>query len=283
MKFAIKTLVVAAALAAGAAQASINTFDSADGAGGSLVLDLWNQTAQQSATFDLGLDTIGFTPAAFSTAGTQVSWNLNTGTLNSTGSFDVSSLLAGVSGDWSAAWNTFAPSLAGASFAVVAGDHSGSTAPTQYYLSTSSSTLAAVKTTSNTNILGFFTNVNPSLVAANNLGNNPSVANGADVTDSSSAAYQGAAKALADNWHNQAPFTATGNIGSDLAFYSLQGVGSLPLTKVAVNQFGGVFDLNADSGVLTYTVAAAVPEPETYAMLLAGLGMLGMIARRRIN
>lgn len=29
------------------------------------------------------------------------------------------------------------------------------------------------------------------------------------------------------------------------------------------------------------TVAAAVPEPETYAMLLAGLGLMGGIARRR--
>ena len=28
-------------------------------------------------------------------------------------------------------------------------------------------------------------------------------------------------------------------------------------------------------------VAAPVPEPETYAMLLAGLGLLGMVARRR--
>ena len=26
---------------------------------------------------------------------------------------------------------------------------------------------------------------------------------------------------------------------------------------------------------------AAIPEPETYAMLLAGLGLLGFIARRR--
>jgi len=30
-----------------------------------------------------------------------------------------------------------------------------------------------------------------------------------------------------------------------------------------------------------YTSAAAVPEPETYAMLLAGLGLLGFVARRR--
>ena len=30
-------------------------------------------------------------------------------------------------------------------------------------------------------------------------------------------------------------------------------------------------------------VAAAIPEPETYGMMLAGLGLLGFVARRRIN
>jgi len=35
-------------------------------------------------------------------------------------------------------------------------------------------------------------------------------------------------------------------------------------------------------GVYSYTfTTSAVPEPETYAMLLAGLGIVGMVARRR--
>jgi len=32
---------------------------------------------------------------------------------------------------------------------------------------------------------------------------------------------------------------------------------------------------------VSFQMAAAVPEPETYAMLLAGLGLLGFVARRR--
>jgi hypothetical protein len=35
------------------------------------------------------------------------------------------------------------------------------------------------------------------------------------------------------------------------------------------------------SEVEFYSAAAAIPEPETYAMLLAGLGLLGFFARRR--
>lgn len=34
---------------------------------------------------------------------------------------------------------------------------------------------------------------------------------------------------------------------------------------------------------ITVEGVSAVPEPETYAMLLAGLGMIGFMARRRKN
>jgi len=38
---------------------------------------------------------------------------------------------------------------------------------------------------------------------------------------------------------------------------------------------------NQDYTFRTYTSVSAVPEPETYAMLLAGLGMLGFVGKRR--
>ena len=37
----------------------------------------------------------------------------------------------------------------------------------------------------------------------------------------------------------------------------------------------------ASGGPGTWTMAAAIPEPESYAMLLAGLGLIGVISRRR--
>ena len=62
--------------------------------------------------------------------------------------------------------------------------------------------------------------------------------------------------------------------------------GSLPNHGEAVTAFqyrvngSAYFETYQGSGTVTHTIAA-VPEPETYAMLLAGLGLGGAVARRR--
>jgi hypothetical protein len=38
---------------------------------------------------------------------------------------------------------------------------------------------------------------------------------------------------------------------------------------------------NASSDAILYSTAPAIPEPETYALMLAGLGVIGFVARRR--
>lgn len=62
--------------------------------------------------------------------------------------------------------------------------------------------------------------------------------------------------------------------------YTLQYTATSASTQLAFFSTGGA---NYSGAVLDNVSVAAVPEPETYAMLLAGLGLMGGIARRRRN
>ena len=83
------------------------------------------------------------------------------------------------------------------------------------------------------------------------------------------------------SWNNSTVLSVTGNGNSSTAWtkqtYQLVGTGGTDkLTFAAAgysNSLGGSID--------NVSLTAAVPEPETYAMLLAGLGLMGAIARRR--
>ena len=51
--------------------------------------------------------------------------------------------------------------------------------------------------------------------------------------------------------------------------------------QLKVNMFGADGDKKVGSLMGEHLVVSAVPEPETYAMMLGGLGLLGFMARRR--
>jgi hypothetical protein len=78
---------------------------------------------------------------------------------------------------------------------------------------------------------------------------------------------------------NNASFTAGNAVGATgIEFLSASFVGVVPSALAGQTVLPGTLSFSGSS--LDYTVAA-VPEPETYGMLAAGLLMLGAIARRR--
>lgn len=64
-----------------------------------------------------------------------------------------------------------------------------------------------------------------------------------------------------------------GGPGNATAFYRLDAGAGLDAITLAYNA--------SSNAVLYSTQVAPVPEPQTYAMLLAGLGVIGFVARRR--
>ncbi|ODU49845.1 MAG: hypothetical protein ABS92_04860 [Thiobacillus sp. SCN 63-374] len=89
-------------------------------------------------------------------------------------------------------------------------------------------------------------------------------------------------------WANNAgiiPGTLTAGLGGSMDFFKYTSTGSKATslaTKTAYATGGDAdyFTLS-NTGVLTYTAVASVPEADSYAMMLAGLGLVGYMVRRR--
>jgi hypothetical protein len=82
--------------------------------------------------------------------------------------------------------------------------------------------------------------------------------------------------------------SATGRNGGSVTFSGVAiglkaGSNTINFGYTPVGAFNGVSgqSMNDESWQVSKAIVTAVPEPETYAMLLAGLGVMGAIARRR--
>jgi hypothetical protein len=291
MNFKLNALVAAAMMAA-----SVPAFAAMDGAAsgnGSLLINFISQggtsaTAggdDMSAVFDLGVNMDTFL--------------LNNGVSGYTQTWSLTSA------NYGSAWNdllAFSANDTAIEFNVIALDNVNNR-----YLTTNNNTqtLGGVKTyTSLTNAnLGGFQNMD-SYVTANNLrGTHATEANGAstalatDVANSYFRAVNGATQG--DTWLTKTSDT-TQILGTAQSFWSLSvgaGNGSAQAAKVVFGvdlDGNGSIDLNTGStelgkwsvnlaaGTVTYANPVAVPEASTYGMMLAGLGLVGFMARRRL-
>ena len=71
-----------------------------------------------------------------------------------------------------------------------------------------------------------------------------------------------------------------GFFASPQPFYNVA-VTAFTNTTLTVEPFDGGFRIRQGGGALNFTSTPAVPEPQTYAMLLGGLAAVGFVARRR--
>lgn len=280
MKLRVKVLAAAAGIAlAGAAQAAFNPWDGNDNQSELFLLTV-DQSDNIQGFFDLGVNITDFTPASQSAPGTTRTWNLVSG--QTTG-------LGGVTGDWSTAWNAFSTAAnatpGGVRYMVGAleGDTSDLAVGDIKAVTTSRDGLAQVSTQDD----GAMQNYGSSLaffLANAALGNLSSATNGGGTTNSANGNAWGFTGFL-PNWQGNAPFSALADAGQSAEVFFIEAAFNFGLSQVTQfagsNPFGPAsFTLSSD-GVLTYAVP--VPEADTWVFMLAGLGLVGLLARRRLS
>ncbi len=255
MNFKMKAVVAALALTASMSASAGMTMNSSGDS--SLVLTLIDNTNNISATFDLGYSHSTFDRNA------NNSWSLS-------------------SGDYQSAWDSFwaTASAADTQWAVASGDNTGTGVGVRSLFTTKVDT---VVTNIQTTPFGTaMTNFDAYLSAANNQGTHVTAANGASTATAGNAFAEFAGAYGTTGKYATAIGDTTGALDSNLMVWTVSSA-SGGMTNTTQGQyktagFSNYFNMSSN-GTLTYV--AAVPEADTWAMLLAGLGLMGFIARRR--
>lgn len=271
MKFQLKALATAVVLAAAVpAQAAVDLSSSGNS---ELTLAVFDRANNVSALFDLGknyseFNVIGssFADSNVDAVGTNFSWDLTTG-------------------DYATAWTTFLSlaNPANLQFAVVGGDNNAGTAVgNKGIISTLNGTLVPVTNSALQTQLGTWDNY----LADSQVDNGTVYQNHSLVTDGASVGNSGRANVLvffAQGKNNAAGSVTVGNAGQSLGvFQQVSGASSFATGASTVFANNAAFTFTAN-GVLTYTTdpVVVVPEADTWAMMLLGLGFMGFAARRK--
>ena len=267
MKFQLKAL--AAALALVAAVPAHAAMDLATFGNSSFVLSVFDKVANVSASFDLGKNYLDFnqvaTAGAVSTVaaqGTTFSWDL-----------------AG-NADYSSAWSSFmgAATLPNIQYAITAADNTGNPAPgSRGYITTLAATGLSLSNSGMVTAMGNF----DTYINVQNF-NGHVAANGSVFSNTSTAAgvlYNSNRVGGSTN----GPLTV-GALGSSLGVIQVTYGGTTAFAPTLATVFGNGAQFNlASNGALLYstTPLAPVPEADTWAMMLLGLGFMGFVARRK--
>lgn len=269
MKFQLKALAAALVLVAAVpAHAAIQ--DSQTG-NSSFVLSVWDVANNISASFDLGknysdynIASTNFANSGVTNPGTAFSWDLT-------------------SGDYAVAWSSFAAvaNEANAQWAITAADVLGSVAGDIGYITTyTGAPFNPLNTNGLVTAAGTFKTYTDNLgTIQSNYQNHSLVANGSNTALPGTGSY--APTAYYDQERNlgTGPFSV-GIVGQSLGVVqTLTGPTSRSQVTNTIFGNGAAFRLTSN-GQLNYSVAA-VPEADTWAMMLLGLGFMGFIARRK--
>jgi hypothetical protein len=262
MKFQLKALVAALALVATVpAQAAI---DSTASGNGSMILTVLDTVSSVSAAFDLGKNYLDFNQVAaagaVSTAsakGTRFTWNLATDS------------------NYSAAWNSFlaaSASDANIRYAITGGDNLGTGAGLRGYITTYAGAGAATTSNQVITALGNFDTYTANLATLTGS-TTETAANGAAFQTPATTFYLG-------NKNNNTGPLATGLLGADLGvIQSVTAASTLSAPTNTIFANSAYFNLSS-AGALVYATAP-IPEADTWAMMMLGLGFMGFVARRK--
>lgn len=267
MKFKIKVLVASLAFLS-ALPASAEIVNSVSG-NSNVILTLIDRTQNVSATFDLGI---------FKSTFVSTNTNAVQAYANQNQSFNVS----GIYGDaWTGFWNTSGVTAANVEYAIFSGDTTGSATGNK-------SIFAAVATPSSftgmrneqvASVLSFFDTAVDGLNGESSHFDATDGANFTLASQSGDAAHTGN---LFDPFGriNFVPGDYTQAIGTSMTTMNISNSSNNPVGIATLTNYDSYFNLTT-AGMLNYTAVAAVPEADTSLMLLAGIGMMGFIARRR--
>ncbi|ABE50673.1 PEP-CTERM sorting domain-containing protein [Methylobacillus flagellatus] len=249
MNIKMKALVVAA-VATMSISGAANAFDR--GGDSSVFLTLLDRTNNISAVFDLGLNYHTFTPDVINTSG-GFSWDLS-------------------AGEYADTWNTFFATADASStkWAVAAFDNLGNNRVAgEFGFITTVRDGAALPDPMVTNVITQVTGPMNNYLVANERNGNVSTSG----QGYAGYVYSGEHGSL---WGRGPQSLAEFGAEQSLVQY-LSGAGVIG--RGSVVPYDEVVSIRLDAnGAL---ILAAVPEPETYALLLAGLGLVGVAARRR--